>query len=170
MSQPFPIEVRVGAGKLGGDSPANPIANPIANPVASSIETGNIDLLLYEVRHALAEWLDSGTEHTIDLRGIPLGPGEEDRLIAQLGRGEVQAQVTGLGRSELIETRFHGVWLVTHFDEDDQVIGRQIEVAGCPWLLKSQPADAEQALRELEQNLPPAPAAAGSATRLENRA
>ena len=133
--------------------------------------TGNIALLLHEVRHALAEWLDSRTEHAIDLRGIPMGPGEEDRLIEQLGRGEVQAQVTGLGRSEVIETRFHGVWLITHFDDDDAIVGRQIEITDCPWLLKSQAADASQALRELERRLPhPTSAETDTASRLENRA
>ena len=144
-------------------------------------ETGNITPLLHEIRHALADWLDSGSEHSIDLRSLPMAPGEEDRLLDQLGRGEVQAQITGLGRSELIETRYPGVWLVTHYGDDEQIIGRGIEITDCPWLLRTQRADAAQALRELgelqelqelqpDPTPSPPPAASGEPNQLENGA
>jgi len=145
---------------------------------SSAAETGNITPLLHEIRHALADWLDHGSEHSIDLRSLPMAPGEEDRLLDQLGHGEVQAQISGLGRSELIETRYPGVWLVSHYGDDEQIIGRSIEISDCPWLLKTQPADAAQALHELDQATElqqdptpsPPPAASGEPTQLENGA
>lgn len=116
-------------------------------------ETGNLAPLLHEIRHALSRWLDDRSEHSIDLRSIPMAPGEEARLLEQLGRGEVQAQITGLGRSELVETHYPGVWLLSHYGDDEQIIGRQIEITDCPWLLKSQPEDVTQALQRLQQQL-----------------
>ena len=76
--------------------------------------TWNARPLLFEVRHALEELIDSGETSIIDLRSIPLAPGEEETIIETLGQGEVHARLDALGPSEIIETRYAGVWLVTH--------------------------------------------------------
>jgi hydrogenase-1 operon protein HyaF len=76
--------------------------------------TWNVQPILHEVRHALKHLIDSGETAIIDLRSIPLAPGEEQKLIDTLGNGEVHAGLNALGPSEIIETRFAGVWLVTH--------------------------------------------------------
>ena len=59
--------------------------------VAVTVEhsTGNVVPLLHEIRHALERLVDSGEPTMIDLRGIPLAPGEEDALESALGSGEV---------------------------------------------------------------------------------
>ena len=44
---------------------------------ASRVETGNVPLLLAEVRHALERLVKSGTPHVIDLRNIGLIAGIE---------------------------------------------------------------------------------------------
>lgn len=115
--------------------------------------TGNLVPLLHEIRHALTCWLEKGQEHVIDLRGIPLAPGEEDSLLEQLGEGEVKARLTLMGPSEIIETRYPGVWLVTHYSEDESITGRFIEVCEVPAILKSQTDDIRTGLERLEDQL-----------------
>ena len=124
----------------GADTPCN-------------IPTGNVLPLLHEVRHALERWLDSGEEHAIDLRGIPMAPGEEDQLLEMLGEGEVHADLSLTGRSVVLETRFPAVWLVSHYNVDDMITGRYIEVCEMPAILKSQAEDARAGLEYLEKLL-----------------
>ena len=115
--------------------------------------TGNLGPLLHEIRHALTRWLEQGTEHAIDLRSIPLAAGEEDSLLEQLGEGEVSARLSIMGPSVIIETRYPGVWLVTHYSEDESITGRFIEVCQVPAILKSQTDDIRTGLKRLEDQL-----------------
>jgi len=117
------------------------------------VATGNVAPLLHEVRHALQRWLDAGEVTVIDLRSIPMGPGEEDRIVSELGRGEVQARMSVLGPSEIIETRFPGVWLITHYNNDEEIIGKFIEVCDMPRILNAQEEDIRQGLELLESQL-----------------
>jgi hydrogenase-1 operon protein HyaF len=121
--------------------------------VTAEIETGNVKPLLHEIRHALAR-LDEGGEGTvIDLQSLPLAPGEERRIEEALGKGEVSAELNALGRSSISETRYPGVWLVTHRNTEDEVIGRFIEVTRIPALLKAQAEDIQAGLRQLTTEL-----------------
>jgi len=118
-----------------------------------SVPTGNLVPLLYEIRHALKRWLDDGQTHVIDLRTIPMSPDEEQRLLEVLGDGEVSAGLAALGSSDVTETGFPGVWLVTHRNDDDVLVGRFIEVCQIPEILKSQAEDAAAALQRLDDLL-----------------
>lgn len=115
--------------------------------------TWNARPLLYEVRHALEELLEGGGTSIIDLRSIPLAPGEEETIINTLGQGEVHARLDALGLSEIYETRYAGVWLITHYNEDKAIVSRFIEITRLPEILKSQPGDMSNALTELTQDL-----------------
>lgn len=115
--------------------------------------TWNARPILFEVRHALEELLDSGATSIIDLRSIPLAPGEEETIIDTLGRGEVHAGLNALGQSEIYETRYAGVWLVTHYNEAEAIVSRFIEITRLPDILKSQNEDMSKALDELTQEL-----------------
>ena len=115
--------------------------------------TGNVTPLLHEIRHALRRLVDHGTAHVIDLRGLPMAPGEQDRLEQVLGRGELSARLDALGPSEIVETAYAGVWLVTHRNGDGQVVGKFIEVTHAPELLRSQDADVGDALARMERRL-----------------
>jgi hydrogenase-1 operon protein HyaF len=117
--------------------------------------TFNVRPILHEVRHALNKLLALGESSIIDLRSIPLAPGEEDSIIGFLGHGEVHARLDALGPSDIYETKFAGVWLVTHFNEDDSIVSRFIEVTVLPDVLKSQREDIVDALSELETELAP---------------
>jgi len=123
--------------------------------IAVSIEqaTGNVAPLLHEIRHALERLADTGEPTVIDLRSIPLAPGEEDALERALGEGEVTANLNALGPSVVRETEIPGVWLVTHRNPSNEIAGRYIEITKMPAILESQDADILRGIAELGERL-----------------
>lgn len=124
-------------------------------------ETGNVLPLLHEIRHALERLARDDEPHVIDLRGLPMAPGEEQRIEAALGRGEVHATLDALGSSHIHETAFSGVWLITHCNEAGEVVGKFIEITRFPAILQSQDADLQSALTTLAERLGPQDEGAG---------
>ena len=106
-----------------------------------------------EILAALRSLVETDARHSIDLRTLPLAPGDDERLETFLGRGEVHAEMQSLGRSEFIESRFSGVWLVNHFNADDQLVGRLIEIARVPELLLPPAGDLDDSLTALASAL-----------------
>jgi hydrogenase-1 operon protein HyaF len=115
--------------------------------------THNVQPLLHEIRHALVKLLDNGGQTVIDLRSLPLAAGEEEQLLDTLGQGEVFARLHALGPTEIIETRYPGVWVVVHFNNDNEVIGKTIEICDIPELLRSQQEDIRLGLGQLQSQL-----------------
>jgi hydrogenase-1 operon protein HyaF len=133
------------------DQPVSFNTPPKTNGCGGEVMTGNVLPLLNEIRHALKRLLDDAEPTTIDMRSLPMAPGEEDYLIAQLGDGEVRAVITALGPSEIVETLYPGVWLVTHRNAEEEIVGRFIEVTDMPVILKSQRDDINDALTHLDE-------------------
>jgi len=119
----------------------------------SHIPTQNVMPILHEIRHAMAKLLESDVSTIIDLRAMPFAPGEEDELEAKLGQGEVRVEISALGPSEIKETTFAGVWLVTHYNNEHEVLGKFIEITRVPGILKSQSEDIQGGLAQLEDML-----------------
>jgi hydrogenase-1 operon protein HyaF len=117
------------------------------------VDSGNVPLLLHELRHALERLLTEDTTHVIDLRAIPLGPGEEERLLEALGTGEVRAEFDALGRSTIEESAYPGLWRVTHWNTAGEITGRFLEVTFTPALLASPPEDVRAGLARLTADL-----------------
>jgi hydrogenase-1 operon protein HyaF len=115
--------------------------------------TQNVKPLLHEVKHALDNLIETGKTTIIDLRSIPLAPGEEDKILAALGCGEVEAKLKTLGLSEIIETQYAGVWVVTHYNDEGHIISRFIEVTTMPEILCSQTEDIMAAYSRLTIDL-----------------
>ena len=115
--------------------------------------TWNVAPLLHEVRHALDNLIKNEETTVIDLRSIPLAPGEEEKIINALGQGEVQAHLNVLGSSEIIETQYPGVWLVTHHNDENEIIGRFIEITTMPDILRSQKEDVIEAYSRISESL-----------------
>ncbi|MEN8205281.1 MAG: hydrogenase expression/formation C-terminal domain-containing protein [Pseudomonadota bacterium] len=115
--------------------------------------THNVQPLLHEIRHALVKLLDDGRNTVIDLRSMPLAPGEEQTLLDELGHGEVYARLHALGPTEIVETHYPGVWVVVHSNNENEVIGKFIEVCDIPDLLRSQQEDIRQGLEQLQAQL-----------------
>lgn len=121
--------------------------------VRAEFETGNVKPLLHEIRHALVRLAAGGDGTVIDLQSLPLAPGEERRIEEALGQGEIVAELNALGRSSIVETAYPGVWMITHRNTEDEVIGRFIEVTRIPDLLKAQPEDMRAGLQRLNGEL-----------------
>ena len=124
-----------------------------AIPVTAELATGNVEPLLHEIRHALKRLADGEDGTVIDLQRLPLAPGEDERIEEVLGQGEVRAEINALGPTLVQETSYPGVWLVTHRNTEQVVVGRFIEVTHIPELLKSQQADIENGANRLENEL-----------------
>lgn len=120
---------------------------------ATGAEHGNAQPILNEIRHALARLLASGETTVIDLGALPMGPQDEAELLAALGEGEVEATIHAGGPSSVRETAFHGVWLVTHRNEQAEVLARFVEIAFVPELLMSQAEDVADSAAELAKKL-----------------
>jgi hydrogenase-1 operon protein HyaF len=115
--------------------------------------TRNVEPILHEIRHALEKLINEGEGSIIDLRSIPLAPGEEEAITQTLGHGEIHTRMDALGPSEIYETRFAGVWMVTHFNDSESIVSRFIEVTWLPDVIESQRDDVINALDRLDTEL-----------------
>ncbi len=102
---------------------------------------GNVRPILNEVMHAVDRLLADDEPTTIDLAGLPFGPGELEHLEAMLGTGELSARLDALGTSRIRETAYPGVWWLEHRNAFDEVVGRYLEITRTPEILSSQDAD-----------------------------
>ena len=102
---------------------------------------GNVRPILNEVMHAIDRLLETDEPTTIDLAGLPFGPGELEHLEATLGTGELSATLDALGTSCIRETAYPGVWWLEHRNAFDEVVGRYLEITRTPEILSSQDAD-----------------------------
>lgn len=112
--------------------------------------------LLQEIQDMLTQLLEDNKSNSIDIRSLPMMPGDYEQLKQLLGEGEVTATVDSLGPSLIRETAIAGVWWVTHNNSDDDVITEFIEVTELPEILKTQAEDlrnAPQRMRDLLQQL-----------------
>ena len=135
--------------------PHHPPATPRtgSDPTARPQPTGQVDSILHEIRHALARLITTGTGTKIDLHKTPLGPGELDHLLAQLGTGEVQARIDAMGPTRIQETALTGVWLVDYLNTQDQRLAFHLEIATVPEILCPQPQDLTAAIDRLDARL-----------------
>ena len=115
--------------------------------------THNVKPLLHEIKHALDNLIETGKTTIIDLHSLPLAPGEEEKILNTLGQGEVQAQLNALGLSDVSETQYAGVWIITHYNDEQQIISRFIEVTTMPEILCSQTEDIMDAYSRLTLDL-----------------
>jgi hydrogenase-1 operon protein HyaF len=129
------------------------MSSPDTNPVCSRVETGNVEPLLHQIRHALKRLADGDDGTVIDLKRLPLAPGEQERIAETLGTGEVRAEVDALGPTIIQETSYPGVWLITHMNTDGAEVARFVEVTYIPELLRSQQADIDAGIDRLEDEL-----------------
>lgn len=116
---------------------------------AAPLSTATAQAILAELETSLQALLDSGREHSIDLRSLPLAPGELEYLKETLGEGEVRVEVDALGSSRVVETRIHGVWWVTHHNTLDDVVAEFLEVSFCPDIIRAQRDDVRESLESL---------------------
>lgn len=124
-------------------TPAGPVSNDRLSPVGLAI--------LSEIEKLLGDYQAFGHAGAIDLRWLPLLPGDLDRLKEILGTGEVRATMDALGASTVQETAIQCVWWVTHRGSDDALLGDWIEVTEVPSILRSDRAAIPYALQALHE-------------------
>ena len=118
-----------------------------------SSTVGNIAALLTEIAGLLEVLLTTDTGSVIDLKSLPLSPHEYEQLRFTLGQGEVTARLEAIGPSEIIETQYPGVWWVTHYNVEGDIIADMIEIARIPTVLQSQTEDMQASLVRLQNML-----------------
>ncbi|MGA9666328.1 MAG: hydrogenase expression/formation C-terminal domain-containing protein [Gallionella sp.] len=114
---------------------------------------GSIRALLAEIAARLEKLVQTGESGMIDLNSLPFAAGEYEQLRQTLGQGEVSARIDAIGPSEIIETRYPGVWWVTHYNVEGDIVADLIEVAWLPEIIKSQPEDVLAGLELLRAQL-----------------
>lgn len=119
----------------------------------ADLPTGNVRALLHELAGLLDAWICRGEATSIDLRSLPLTRGDYDELGAALGAGAVSASVEAIGASEVRETRYPGVWRVTHRNEGGEVVADLIEVCEAPAILRAPAEDVTDGLIRLREAL-----------------
>lgn len=138
-----------------------PIATDGALPT-TILSHGNALPLLHEIEVLLNDLVTTGKPTSIDLRSLPMLPGDYKKLREVLGEGEVSATIEALGPTLVRETAIHGVWWVTHRSADGEVTAEFIEVTHVPDILKTHPADARAAVETLRSRmLQPVPTTEG---------
>ena len=113
----------------------------------------NVRALLHELTGLLDAWLNHGETASIDLRSLPLSRGDYDELGVALGAGAVSASVEAIGASEVRESRYPGVWRVTHRNEAGEIVADLLEVCDTPAILRSPAEDAADGLVRLKEAL-----------------
>jgi len=126
---------------------------PIYVQAEESYSVGNIRALLAEIAARLEKLVNKGTSGSIDLNSLPFAPGEYEQLRQTLGQGEVSARIEAIGPSEITETRYPGVWWVTHYNVEGDIVADMIEITWLPEIIKSQPEDLLAGLELLRAQL-----------------
>ncbi|MCW8929361.1 MAG: hydrogenase expression/formation protein [Gammaproteobacteria bacterium] len=114
-------------------------------------ETGNLHSILSEIKFALEQLLQHKKTHSIDLRAMPWSPGEEKKLEQYLGKGEIQIEMDALGKSHFYESKYSGIWIVTHYNPEGEVIGKLIEISYMPDMIFTREEDVKDSLERLQQ-------------------
>jgi len=116
-------------------------------------DSGNLQSILTEIKFALQQLLEQKKVHCIDLRAMPWSPGEEQKLESLLGKGEVLIELNALGKSTFYETRYSGVWLVSHYNQEDELIAKLIEITYLPEMIFAQTEDIKNSLEHMNKAL-----------------
>ena len=113
-------------------------------------QSGIVITILHELSEMLDDLLDKDESSAIDLQDLPITPGDYELLREVLAEGEVHASIDAIGPTEVRETLFPGVWWITHYNVEGDIMADVIEVALVPDILKSHPDDVNDARDRLK--------------------
>ncbi len=131
----------------------NPKTIPIHSQSDDTYSIGNLRALLTEIAALLEKFSINGETGMIDLNSLPFAPGEYEQLRQLLGQGEVTVRIEATGPSEIIETRYPGVWWVTHYNVEGDIVADMLEITDIPEIIKSQQTDINTGLELLRAQI-----------------
>ena len=115
--------------------------------------SANVLAILHEIASLQEALVAQNETGSIDLRGLPLLPGEQEALQTVLGKGELSVTIDALGATQIYETQVAGVWWVQHNNRDGEPIAELIEVTRAPDIIKSDVRDIGDAAAALREQL-----------------
>ena len=121
-----------------------------------------LEAVLAEIVQRLEQLAAGATPEAIDLRSLPLNPGDRANLADTLGEGEVDITLKLDGTSHVRETGATGVWWVEHRDARGEIIAELLEIARIPEILNAHPGDIGRSARALRERIRAAQRAATS--------
>jgi hypothetical protein len=130
-----------------------PVHIELSNESFPSESASMLIPILHELVAMHKTLLSSGQSNILDLRHEPLDVEEITALKELLGQGEINANLTALGSTNISETSVSGVWWITHFNQEGNILSEAIEITTCPEMLKTFPEDLEPALVKLQDKL-----------------
>jgi len=133
--------------------PISDIPITVEHPEHGLAPSAQVKALLQELQDMLLVLIKTGEHNYIDIRSLPLMPGELQNLKDILGRGEVEATVNALGPTLIMETQIPGVWWVTHKNSHNEVLSELIEVTALPEILVTQHHDLHESPQLLKHRL-----------------
>ncbi|MDR9435794.1 MAG: hydrogenase expression/formation C-terminal domain-containing protein [Thiohalophilus sp.] len=107
--------------------------------------------ILTELQTKLDSLAKQGITDSVDLRSLPMFPGDYELLKETLGYGEIHISIDAMGPTEIYETAFPGIWWITHSNSDDENIAEFIEITTLPAILKTADGDLQHASQQLLQ-------------------
>jgi len=114
---------------------------------------GGLSAVLHEILAMLENLIAYGERGQIDIRSLPMAPGEHESLKTALGEGEVEVSLDVDGPTHCRETAYPGVWWVEHRNPSGATTAEFIEVATMPEILIPQEEDLRQGIERLERDL-----------------
>lgn len=124
-----------------------------ANVNNGEVPSSQVKALLQELQQMLFALAERGERNMLDLRSLPMLPGDLSQLKDILGNGEVQATLNALGPTTINETQIPGVWWITHKNAHDEVVAELIEVTALPDILVTQQQDLQDSTAVLQRRL-----------------
>jgi hydrogenase-1 operon protein HyaF len=115
--------------------------------------SGNTDAILHEIVALLETYTTSGQTGAIDLHSLPLTPADYALLRDTLAEGEVHARIDAIGNTEVRETHYPGVWWLTYYNAEDDIVADLLEVTTVPEILKAPVEDICDGLSRLRERL-----------------
>lgn len=124
--------------------------------IGVSVESGDpspsqVGAILHELQTKLKALNNQGQSDSVDLRTLPLFPGDYELLKETLGYGEIHISIDAMGPSEIYETAIPGLWWLTHYNSEDEIIAEYIEITSLPEMVKTDPQEFAAAEQQLQQ-------------------
>jgi hydrogenase-1 operon protein HyaF len=111
--------------------------------------------ILVELESQLANYVENGQPHSINLSLLPLSEDEVEFLDARLGRGPVDVLSRAYGKCQVISTRTPGIWWVRYYNAMGTLILNSLEVVAIPQVICAAAEDLRDSAVRLDEILAP---------------